>query len=165
MKLKSILMKILSWICVAIFVLITIIGTYQVATRYLFNNPSAWTEELLSFGFAWMAILAAAYVFGKRDHMRLTFIIDKWDIEKKKIVEIVNEVLIIIFTATIFVYGGIKLVGLTIKQISPALQISTGIVYSVIPIAGVLIIIFSILNIIEISRGEWLSSSNEGGTN
>lgn len=66
------------------FSLITIIGTWQVVTRYLFNKPSAWTEEILTYGFVWMAMLASAYVFGSREHMRLTFVIDKFDDKKRK---------------------------------------------------------------------------------
>ena len=51
----------------------TVIGTYQIVTRYFFNKPSTVSEELLTYSFTWMALLASAYVFGKRDHMRMGF--------------------------------------------------------------------------------------------
>ena len=39
-KLKNILTKILEVICVIMFAFITIVGTYQIVTRYVFNAPS-----------------------------------------------------------------------------------------------------------------------------
>lgn len=152
MKLKKIIMSILSSLCVVLFSLITIIGTWQVVTRYLFNKPSAWTEEILTYGFVWMAMLASAYVFGSREHMRLTFVIDKFDDKKRRKYEILTEIFTILFSLLVFVYGGIKICMLTSKQITPALQWSTGMLYSVIPICGVIIVLLSVINIIELKK-------------
>jgi len=153
-KIKELLKKLLAGLCILLFVLITVIGTWQVASRYLFNSPSAWTEEVLTYGFVWMAMLASAYVFATREHMRLTFVTDKLRAKSRKIVEIITELLIILFSLMVLVYGGIKICQLTFTQITPALQWSTGVLYSVIPISGILIIIFSIINIIEIGRNK-----------
>ena len=96
-KLTRLLQKLLSFICVVTFVFITIIGCWQVASRFVFNNPAAWTEEALTYGFTWMALLTAALVVSKRDHMRLTFVIDKFNPTLKKVVEIINELAMIAF--------------------------------------------------------------------
>lgn len=77
-KLKNILTKILEVICVIMFVFITIVGTYQIVTRYVFNAPSTVSEELLTYSFTWLALLAAALVFAKREHMRMGFLADKF---------------------------------------------------------------------------------------
>ena len=61
-SLKKVLNKILKVVCIAIFAFITIIGLYQIITRYVFNAPSTVSEELLTFSFTWMALLAAALV-------------------------------------------------------------------------------------------------------
>lgn len=44
--------------------------------------------------------------------------------------------------------------GLTMPQVTPALQLSTGVLYSILPVTGVLTVIFCVLNMIEIARGE-----------
>ena len=54
-KLKNILTKILEVICVIMFAFITIVGTYQIVTRYVFNAPSTVSEELLTYSFTWLA--------------------------------------------------------------------------------------------------------------
>ena len=58
---------VLSWACAALFALMVIVGTYQIVVRYFFNSPSTVSEELLTYSFTWMALLASAYVFGKRE--------------------------------------------------------------------------------------------------
>lgn len=72
-KVKAGIMQVLGFVIIALFAFMTLIGTYQIVTRYFFNRPSTVSEELLTYAFTWMALLASAYVFGKRDHMRMGF--------------------------------------------------------------------------------------------
>ena len=67
----------LSSACAVIFAAMVVIGTYQIVTRFVFRSPSTVSEELLTYSFTWMALLSSAYVFGKRDHMRMGFMADK----------------------------------------------------------------------------------------
>ena len=60
---------ILSFASAVIFGAMVVIGTYQIVTRFVFNSPSTVSEELLTYSFTWMALLATAYVFGKRDQI------------------------------------------------------------------------------------------------
>lgn len=160
-KIRDTLIKIVEKICVFLFVLITLVGLYQVISRYFLNDPKAWSEEVLSNGFAWMALLASALVFGKRDHMRLTFIIDKFSLKNKKMIEIINEIIIFVFSLVIFVIGGMAIFNLTKAQITPALQWSTGVFYLAITISGILTCIFSMANIIEIYNAKELKDLGE----
>lgn len=151
-KVKNALVKALGVVCVALFILIIFLGLYQVITRYVFNSPSSWSEEMLTYGFAWMAVLGMALVAGKREHMRLTFIIDKFKFKSRLVTEIVGELITILFALLVFVYGGFHIVSLTMPQITPALQWRTGAMYLCIPIAGLFIIFFGILNILSMKR-------------
>ena len=76
-KLRKGIDTVLSYACAIVFALMVCVGTYQVVARYIFNNPSTVSEELLTYSFTWMALLASALVFGKRDHMRMGFAADK----------------------------------------------------------------------------------------
>ena len=86
-KVRARIMQILGVFIICLFMLMTIIGTYQIVTRYFFNKPSTVSEELLTYSFTWMALLASAYVFGKRDHMRMGFLADKISGSAKKYLE------------------------------------------------------------------------------
>ena len=63
-KLRAAIMKILGVVITLLFILMTLVGTYQIVTRYFFNRPSTISEELLTYSFTWMSLLASAYVFG-----------------------------------------------------------------------------------------------------
>ena len=88
-------------------------------------------------------------MFGQRDHIAITFLRDKFKGMGRKIIDVAIECVIIIFSATIMVYGGFTVTRMNMLQYDSMLNIPTGIVYSIIPICGVLIILYSIYNIIQ----------------
>ena len=149
-RLRGALDSILGTVTVFLFALMTVVGTYQIMTRYFFNRPSTVSEELLTYSFTWMSLLAAAYVFGRRDHMRMSFLADKITGSKKRGLEIGIEILIFLFAGIVMLYGGISITRLTMSQITASLQIPMGYVYLVVPISGALIMIYNILNILDL---------------
>jgi tripartite ATP-independent transporter DctM subunit len=46
-----------------------------VVSRYVFNRPLTWTDELASALFLWLAMLGAVVAFRRGEHMRLTAIV------------------------------------------------------------------------------------------
>lgn len=101
-----------------------------------------------------MALLSTALVFGKRDHMRMGFLADKVTGQKKKVLEICIELLIILFALVVMVYGGISIMKLTMTQITASLGVSMGLIYTIIPLSGILIVIYGIMNIIDLAKGK-----------
>ena len=129
------------------------VGTYQIVTRFVFNSPSTVSEELLTYSFAWMALLSSALVFGKRAHMRMGYWADKLTGTKKKVLELVIELIVLIFAASVMVYGGSTIMKLTMTQKTASLGIPMGIIYTVVPLSGIVIVIYAILNMIELFKG------------
>ncbi|MGN0250286.1 MAG: TRAP transporter small permease [Oliverpabstia sp.] len=144
---------VLSSACAVIFAAMVVIGTYQIVTRFIFKNPSTVSEELLTYSFTWMALLASAYVFGKRDHMRMGFLADKLNAAGQKVLHIISEVLIMILAGSVMIYGGVTIMQLTMTQSTASLGIPMGMVYTIIPLSGILIVLYSILNIIDLAAG------------
>ena len=151
-KLKNILTKILEVICVIMFAFITIVGTYQIVTRYVFNAPSTVSEELLTYSFTWLALLAAALVFAKREHMRMGFLADKLSGKNLTILNVVIEIITIAFALIVMVYGGISITSLSMTQKTASLGIPMGYIYIVIPITGIVIAVYGILNVTDLIR-------------
>lgn len=145
---------VLSFASALIFAAMVIIGTYQIVTRFVFNSPSTVSEELLTYSFTWMALLATAYVFGKRDHMRMGFLADKFSDKAQKALSIAAEVLIMLLAGAVMVYGGITIVQLTMTQSTASLGIPMGVVYIILPVSGILIVFYSILNIVDLVTGQ-----------
>ncbi|MGL4210263.1 MAG: TRAP transporter small permease, partial [Cetobacterium somerae] len=112
--------------------------------------PSTVSEELISYSFAWMAMLAAAYIFGKRDHMKMVFFVEKLTNKTQSLLGVLSELVIFLFSLGVLVRGGSAITALTMTQTTPALRISMGYIYAVLPISGVIICIYSLLNIKDI---------------
>ena len=145
---------VLSFASALIFAAMVIIGTYQIVTRFVFNSPSTVSEELLTYSFTWMALLATAYVFGKRDHMRMGVLADKFSDKAQKAWSIAAEVLIMLLAGAVMVYGGVTIVQLTMTQSTASLGIPMGVVYIILPVSGILIVFYSILNIVDLVTGQ-----------
>ena len=147
---KTKLTKTLEIICISLFVFITIIGLYQIITRYVFNSPSTISEELLTFLFTWMALLSAALVFGKREHMRMEFVANLFKGKHAIYLSIFSEIVVLMFAALVLIYGGIAITKLTTTQITASLGVSMALIYVVVPISGILTVIYNIININEL---------------
>ena len=152
-KIRSVVDTVLSTLCAVFFGLMVIVGTYQIVTRYFFNAPSTVSEELLTYSFTWMALLASAYVFGKRDHMRMGFVADKITGTRRKVLEIAIECLVLLLALSVMVYGGFNIQQLTMTQKTASLGIPMGYVYTVLPLSGLLIAFYSIVNIVDLAMG------------
>lgn len=144
--------KLILFICVVLFMLMTVVGTYQILVRYVFKSPSTISEELISYSFAWMSMFAASYIFGKRDHMRMVFFIEKFTKNAQRTVAVIIELVILLFALGVLVGGGSYITSLSMTQMTPALKISMGYIYLVIPVCGVMTSIYSILNIVELMK-------------
>ena len=138
---------VLSWVCALLFAAMVVVGTYQIVTRYFFGRPSTVSEELLT----WMALLSSALVFGKRDHMRMSFLADKITGTPRKVLEIISECLVLLLAAVVMLYGGVSIMKLTMTQVTASLGIPMGTVYTVLPLSGALIVVYSVLNIIDLA--------------
>ena len=146
--------KIIMGACIVLFGLMVIVGSYQIITRYFFNKPSTVSEELLTFSFVWMALLASAYVFGIRDHMRMGFLADKIQGKGRIVLDIVIEILILVFALLTLVWGGSAIMQLSMQQMTASLGVPMGYIYTILPVSGVGIVVYSILNIIDMIHGK-----------
>ncbi len=149
-KIRTLIDRVLSSACALLFAVMIAVGTYQIVARYFFNRPSTVSEELLTYSFTWLALLAAAYVFGKREHMRMGFLADRFPENRRFLLELFSEILVFLFSAVVMVYGGFSIMKLTMSQVTASLGIPMGIVYMVVPLSGILILVYSVLNVTAI---------------
>ena len=153
-QLRKILNSILNVLAGVSFLAMVALTCWQVFTRYILQNPSSWSEELVSYLFAWMALLGASIVVGERGHMNIPILVDRMGPAARKALNIFAEVVACIFAAVILVYGGIQITTLAMGQMTSSLGVPIGIFYIVLPLCGVLNIVYTILNIIGIVKGE-----------
>ncbi len=149
----------LSRIAAVLLSIMTLLVLYQVFTRYVLNNPAAFTEELVRYSLIWTGFIGAAYAFSTREHMALTLVINKLDDKKKRALQTAIDLLILLFALFVMTIGGVKLALSAQKVYSALLGIPRSLVYAMAPISGVFIIIAQIINIYEDVTGNVI----EGG--
>lgn len=147
--LRKIIDKGLITFCVALFMMMTVVGTYQIVTRYFFNSPSTISEELITYSFTWLSILSAAYVFGSRGHLCMAFVYSKFTGAKRVYLDMLSEVLIIITAVILLIYGGYIMAAQNMNQLTASLGVNMGLMYAVLPISGVLITVYGVMNFID----------------
>lgn len=141
-KLEIVLAK----VCAALMALMVVDVTWQVVSRFILDNPSSFSEELARFLLVWIGFLGAAYAYRKHAHLGLDILTSRLTGTKKIVAERFADGVCFAFAAVIMVFAGAKIMFLTLElnQVSAALQVKIGYVYSVIPISGLLICVFAI---------------------
>ncbi len=145
-QVNTIITKILSVILIILMAVMVLDVSWQVFTRFILKDPSSFTEELAGFLLIWIGLLGASYALYSRAHLGIDVLTAKLEGANKRLVEILINVIIILFSLFILVIGGFRLVNLTftLNQISPAIGIPMGYVYLVLPVTGILMIFYSL---------------------
>ena len=137
--------RLLSAILACLMAALVINVLWQVATRFLLDDPSSVTEEIAQFLLLWIGLLGACYAYRRNSHLGLDIVTSNLDPApralSRKFVLLVSSA----FALVVLVYGGGQLVWLTLElgQTSAALGIPMGYVYAVLPVSGLLIIFYS----------------------
>ena len=150
--------KILSIACAVLLTFMTVLVLIQVFSRYVLNNPVAFTEELVRYSLIWTGFIGAAYAFSTREHMSLTLARDKFTGKAHTALLVVIDGLILLMAIFVFTIGGFKLAVSASREFSALLGIPRSLVYSIAPISGVFIVLAQIINIYEDITGEKVNS-------
>ena len=138
--------KIIERFLVLILVGMVLNVIWQVFTRFFTSSPSAFTNELARYLMIWLGVLGAAYISGKQEHVAIDFFVKKLNNSLRRFIDRFVLLSILSFAFFVIIIGGINLVYITLKleQYSPSLQIPLALVYSIIPISGLLIIFYKV---------------------
>jgi len=139
----------LRWFCIILFALLVLLVCWQVFVRLVLHSGNAWTEVAARIIFIWQGLIGAAYVIGEKDDVAIDFFVRKLPASIVKGVEILVHLIIGFFAAWIMVYGG----GLVSKSgwsdTVQLLPVSAGVISLAVPIAGGIIVLYTIIHIIE----------------
>ena len=151
-QLRTILTALLNILAGGSFLVMVALTCWQVFTRYVLGNPSSWSEELVSYMFAWMSLLGASIVTSERGHMNIPILVERTGPGAQKFLLCLGEVTAFLFSAIILAYGGIRIANLAMGQMTSSLGVPIGIFYIVLPLCGILNMIYTSLNIVDILK-------------
>jgi TRAP-type C4-dicarboxylate transport system permease small subunit len=123
-----------------IFVVLTILLTLQVITRYVFNHSFTWSEELSILLYIPMVYACVAAAVYKRKMIKISMIVDNLPFKWRKVCLILSNVLFMVFCGFIF-YGYQSLIRNLGNAVTTVMRFPIKIIYWTIPILHVLIFI------------------------
>ncbi|PZX49408.1 TRAP transporter small permease [Algoriphagus chordae] len=145
-------LKLDKWIAhflVVLMALMVLNVTWQVVSRYVFQSPSSFTDELSRYMLIWVGMLGAAYVAGKNEHLAIDILLTKLEEKAQDKLMILINSCVLVFALVVMVIGGSNLVYLTfiLEQKSAVLQIPLAYIYGIIPFSGLLVIYYQLVAI------------------
>ena len=152
MKVRRAVDKVLEGTLGILFVLMLTNVLWQVFSRYVLNDPSTFTDELSRYLLIWVGILGAAYGTGRGAHVAVDIL--RTRLRNPRWLGIFIQAVIIIFALLILIVGGSNLVHISFElgQTSSAMKLPLGYVYLVLPLSGVIICYYCLLEIIHITK-------------
>ncbi|QGU03456.1 TRAP transporter small permease [Corynebacterium comes] len=147
---KGALSKFLGIVSVILFAVLVLVTTWQVFTRQALNDPSTWSEELSKILFVWLSFVGSAFLFGERGHIAVDFLARRFRTSVQKILASFVQVVILFFALVAMVWGGYLAASIAWSQNLTALPLAIGWVYVVIPITGVFVAIFAVIDLVAV---------------
>jgi len=149
MKAKKAIDQGLAGLLIFILAVLVLNVLWQVASRYLLRSPSSFTDELARYLLIWVGILGAAYATGQRLHLGIDIISTKISPKNRNRLTQIVDLLVAVFAVLVMIIGGIRLVYITLRmqQTSAALRLPLGYLYLVIPLSGILILFYSLVDL------------------
>jgi TRAP-type C4-dicarboxylate transport system permease small subunit len=139
------------------FVLFLLLGmlvviNLQIISREFFTAFS-WTEELSRYLLVWSSFFATTIAYKKGAHIAITFVVKLFRKKQREIVKLIMDLFSAVFFI-IVIYYGFKMISMQIYQKSPAMQIPMRLVYLCIPLSGIIMLYYVLIEILRFNFGE-----------
>ena len=151
---RNVLNHIMNVLAGVSLIAMTALTCWQVFTRYVLNNPSTWSEELVGYLFAWASLFGASLITGERGHMNIPVVVELMPGGAQKFFGIFGELIALAFSAVILVFGGYQITQLAMGQMTSSLGVAVGVFYIAMTVCGIINILYTALNIYDICTGK-----------
>jgi TRAP-type C4-dicarboxylate transport system permease small subunit len=156
----EILSKVLEAAITIFFSVILALTIVLVILRYGFNEAIIGGNEVMEHLFIYTTAIGAAVALGRREHIKITWFIDKLSSRTRTIVDIVGFLLIAFINVVMIIYSipWIRTVG---GFESPVLRLPNRTIQLIIPIGCGLVILYCLYHILKAITGR-RGTSEEG---
>jgi TRAP-type C4-dicarboxylate transport system permease small subunit len=160
--------KLAGWLEKLMIVLVTAMMLslfWQVFTRFVIKIPSIWTEEIARYSFIFLVMIGAALGVKNSVHFGMTLVSDKLHGKVRDIYQRYVINVIILICAIYLVYYGIEFTRMYgLNRVSPTFLVPMAWVFAIVPISGLLMIVFSFQNIMygDFSKDPYALPTDEG---
>jgi len=142
----------ISGIFIGIALSIIVILTFaQVISRYIFTFPISWSQEISTYLFIWMMLIGCSMGLRRGEIVSINFFVEKLSKKTASYINILNNCLLILFLV-VGILANNRIIRHSQYQLSPILNIPMSWVSLSFTFSAIIMILYSILNICEISK-------------
>jgi len=154
--------NVLEWLVALCFFVILMLTIVLVILRYGFNEAIIGGNELVEYLFIYTTALGAAAALGRRQHIKITWFIDKLAPVYRKIVDVLGFFLIALINAVMIYYSipWIRTVG---DFESPVLRLPNRLIQVIVPVGCGLVILYCVYHILIVLAGSDTGLEQEAG--
>lgn len=129
-----------------------VVGFAQVLSRFVFERPLSWSEELVRYVFVWSVFLTAAIAFTQDLHIRIDFVTARCPPRVQRALGLVSWACVLLGLLILLVLG-LELVSSPSvwRQKSPAMEIPMAVPYAALPVGAVVMLV----NALRAARRAW----------
>ncbi len=142
--------------------MIGIAGTciMQIISRFIFKHSIIWANEASCFLFVYVVFMGAFILIRDNGFIRMDLIQSKIPKKGRFIYDLILQILVIVY-AFVFLIFGFQFAQRNSIQVSGAMHLPMNVVYSIMPVSGFFMIIYSLRNIVRHIRTH--GGEKEGG--
>ncbi len=142
-KVNDVVMKVEMFFGVLLLFILFFVITVNMVSRYVFNKPIYWADELSGFVYVWATFLSCAFIMGRDGHIRIEVLERHFSPRVKHMFRMVEN----LATAAVFIY----LIPVTLSIFptlgkAMAMRFPLRYVYIILPLAFGLFVFHSLYN-------------------
>src|SRR5262249_31419319 len=163
------LIDLIEWWAVLLLVLMVVLVILGVFFRYVLGSSLAWYDEFVSYLLVWLTFSGTVVASYRHRHIGFEVIVDRLQPRARRIVDFIGEFFVLFFQGVLLYYGWLLTRKMGDETAVSLVWVKMSWIYSVLPIAGGLMLLISLKRLIDIvSMGEakrgdaaWSGSSSE----
>lgn len=149
-------------VCVLLVVVLLVLIMTQAVSRYVFDMPLRWTEEVARFVFIWMAFVGGGFVMGEGRHIAVDIIGRAVGRRGRVAVELLATIVAVVVAGVIIV-AAVPYVSRMMNIGSAAVGIPRGLWIVAVPVGLGLMGLHAVVNaVVAVRRGEPIWAHNIG---
>jgi TRAP-type C4-dicarboxylate transport system permease small subunit len=158
------------WWAVLLLVLMVAVVCLGVFFRYVLNASLVWYDEFASYLLVWLTFYGAVVASYRKRHIGFEVVVGRFEPKTRRIIDFISECFVLSFQIVLFGYGWLLVRKMGDESAVSLTWVKMGWVYSVLPIAGGLMLVISLMRLVDtasgrkLQRGEdaaWSGSSSE----
>lgn len=139
--------RVLRVLCIALFATLVLVVVWQVFTRLVLDEPSAWSEEAARYTFVWVSLIGISIAVGEKADVVMDFLVEKLPVMLQRVADVLAYLCMLAFVSYVMIYGGLLQTAASWTATNPLLPFTQGQLYLVVPISGIIIAFYLLLHI------------------